>query len=234
MNARRDARNKVPYGPNIVRAWFDTVLQPALQGLENERRFLKKHNWTLRFRVGHLEYLAVLEEHLPAAAVANLHQFASFFPGIETAIERHDEYVGVLALDCRVLHKAILNSPHFRGIFAAVSAETRNQLGRDFQTYFGGSSSEEDFMGTLAEYLVNNIGDLPSAYVTADLWNHYRARFEAAIATPELEEPRKQTLQDGQNLLREVEKLGSLMKKVRDELSLRFDVPIVETASSAR
>ena len=82
-------------------------------------------------------------------------------------------------------------------------------------------------MAIIAEYLVNNIEDLPGLYTTAELWNRYRARLLHAIATPELAGIRAETTQSGQNFLNAVEELGSLLKKVRDDLSLEFDVPIV-------
>jgi hypothetical protein len=63
---------KGPYGPNIVRAWFDTVFRYALRGLESERSFLTGRNWTFRFHTRALEYLGPLVEHLPAKARENL------------------------------------------------------------------------------------------------------------------------------------------------------------------
>ena len=79
---QRTGRKKKPYGPNIVRAWFDTVFQYALRGLDNERGFLVRRNWTFRFRSRTLEYLCPFAEHLPGAARENLEQFVSFFPEV--------------------------------------------------------------------------------------------------------------------------------------------------------
>jgi hypothetical protein len=217
-----------------VRAWFDTVLHPALQGLENERRLLEQQNWTFRFRSGTLEQLGLVAELIPPGAVDNLWQFASFFPEVEKAIERHDDCFERLALDCRVLQKAILNDTHFRQVFAAVAAEVPQQLGQELQSYFGAFSSEEDFMAIIAEDLVNNIQELPGLYTTAELWNHYRARFEEAVATPELTDLREETVRSGQDFLEAVTKLKLLLEKVSAELSLQFDVPIVAAVSSDR
>jgi hypothetical protein len=60
-------RKKKPYGPHIVRAWFDTVFHYALRGLENERSLLVDRNWTFRFRSRALEYLGPLIEHCAVA-----------------------------------------------------------------------------------------------------------------------------------------------------------------------
>ena len=50
MNTKqRTGRKKKRYGPNIVRAWFDTVFHYALRALDNERHFLTKHDWIFQF-----------------------------------------------------------------------------------------------------------------------------------------------------------------------------------------
>ena len=71
-------KKKAPYGPNIVRAWFDTVFRFALKGLDSERGFLARKNWTYRFQPPSLEYLGPVREHLPGAW-DNLEQFVFFF-----------------------------------------------------------------------------------------------------------------------------------------------------------
>jgi hypothetical protein len=233
MKAIRDAK-KAPYGPNIVRAWFDTVFQHALRGLENERGFLTRRNWTFRFRSSTFEHLGVVLDLVPSAAKVNLLQFESFFPGVAEAMDRHDGHVGRLLRDCRALYKAIIDNKNFRDILASVEVEAPQRLGREFQSYFGAYSSESDFMSIIAEYLINNIEDLPTVYATAELWNHYRPRFAAAITTPALKPLQEETIVSGQLLLESVENLISQLETTRSELSLRFDVPIVEGVSSVR
>jgi hypothetical protein len=234
MKAKHDVRSKIPYGPNIVRAWFDTVFHYALGGLENERGFLTRRNWTFRGRSGTFEYLGSVRELVPPAAKVNLSQFVSFFPEVGETIDRHDDCLERLARVCGVLYEAILNNSHFREVFAAVEGEVRQKLGREFQSYFGAYSSERDFMGIIAEYLINNIENLPDHYSTAELWNHYRVRFVQAISAPELEPLRDDTTLAGRNLIEVVDELTSLLEKTRSELSLQFDVPIVVEVNSDR
>ena len=177
---------KEPYGPNIVRAWFDTVFQYALRGLDSERGFLTRRNWTFRFPTRTLEYLGPLAEHVPAAARANLEQFVSFFPQAGAKISDHDVCEHQLEESCRVYLTAILESEDFRKTFESIASEAPRALGREFSGHFGAYSSEADFMGVLAEYLINNVERLPSHYSTAELWNRYGRRFLPVISTSAL------------------------------------------------
>lgn len=235
MNTKQSTRRKKkPYGPNIVRAWFDTVFYYSLAGLERERGFLVRRNWTFRFRDATLEYLGPLAAHLPTAARENLEQFVSFFPEASARITDHDGAERQLEQNCRTYFEAILNHPHFRAVFESVGTEAPQALGREFSSHFGAYSSDTDFMGILAEYLVNNVETLPSHYSTAELWNHYRDRFLPVVLTPELAPFRETTTQAGQALLKAVEDLTSSLKSIRSELSLEFDVPYVAELNSVR
>jgi hypothetical protein len=89
-------------------------------------------------------------------------------------------------------------------------------------------------MGVLAEYLINNVETLPSQYITAKLWNHYRDRFLHVISTPELASFAESTAQFGQAMLEAVDVLSSSLKNTRSELSLEFDVPYVAELNSVR
>jgi hypothetical protein len=230
---QRSTRKKKP-GPNIVRAWFDTVFHYALRGLASEQGFLTRGNWTYRFHRRTLEYIAPLAEHLPSAGRENLEQFLFFFPAVGHLIEQHNHGVERLLETCSAFHASIINSSDFREVFALVQVEAPAALGGDFSSHFGAYSAEADFMGILAEYLVNNIEELPSHYSTARLWNQFRDRFVHVAAAPELAPYRHDTEASGQELLRSVDELNSALKATRSELSLDFDLPYVAETASVR
>jgi hypothetical protein len=222
------------YGPNIVRAWFDTVFHFALSGLESERSFLVSRNWTFRFRIRALEYLSPLAEHLPAAARENLEQFKSFFPKTAVLIREHDSREQQLKRSCSDYLDALLNNTDFQKVVESVAEEAPGTLGREFNSYFGGYSSETASLGILAEYVVNNVGQLANHYSTAELWNSYRERFLKAASTAELAAFGKATERSGHAMLQAVNDLTSSLKNTRAELSLEFDVPYVATVDSIR
>ena len=229
----KSGRKKPPYGPNIVRAWFDTVFHYALRGLEHERSFLERRNWTYRFHLDALEYLAPLAEHLPGSARDNLEQFLSFFPDMSALIGDHDRETARLARACSELHAAILASPSFERVFSEVEAEAPAALGGDFSSHFGAFSTKEQFKGLLAEYVVDNVRENPGYYTTARLWKHYHERFFSVLSEPGLASHRQAADGCGQALLTAVVKLASRLKESRSDLSLKFDVPIAVEITSA-
>lgn len=236
MTSDRQPRRsgKRPYGPNIVRAWFDTVFHYVLSGLEMEKRFLVRRNWTFRHYSRTLEYVAAVGKHVPAGALENFEQFISFFPEEDTLVRRHDESVQRLQDRCLAYADAIAQNAHFLTTFRRVEAESPQVLNRQFKEHFGAYSSEEDFKRILAEYLVNNFDSLADIYSTAALWNRYRGDLLSAVATTELMPLREATDQAGRNVVEATDELIASLKKIRNELSLEFDVPFVAELSSVR
>lgn len=227
-----NSRKKTPYGPNIVRAWFDTVFHYALQGLEMESSFMAQRNWTFRFKRQTLEYIAPIAEHVSARD--NLEQFLSFFAGVKALVAEHDRGVQHLLETCSDFHAAIVKSPSFWRVFDSVEVEAPTALGSEFSDHFGAYSAREDFAGILAEYLVNNIENLPDHYSTSRLWNTFRDRFRHVVDMPELVPYRQATEAAGRDLLGVVNRLTRKLKQVRSELSLEFDAPFVAEITSAR
>lgn len=235
MKAKRQTRrSKLPYGPNIVRAWFDTVFHYSLRGLASERDFLIHRNWTFRFQRRTLEYIGPLREHLPSGARENLEQFISFFPDIGGLIDRHDERQAALLEICRIFHEAILKDRAFQDIFETVARSTAEDLHKDFSAYFGAYSSKEEFAGILAEYLVNNVENLPSYYSTSELWNRYHRQFAAVLSSGELAHLGDRTERAGKALIESIDALISAFKMIRAELSLQLDVPYVAEINGVR
>ncbi len=223
-----------PYGPNIVRAWFDTVFQYALQGLETEQSFLSRRNWTFRFRIQTRLSIWVRWRALACRGPRNLEQFVSFFPEVGEKVSEHDGCEHGLEDACRSYFAAILDSSDFHRAFEDVAAETPKSLGVEFSRHFGAYSSQADFMAILAEYLINNIDVLPGHYTTAALWNQCRSRFLPVVSSPALSPFREATERAGTDLLVAAEGLSSLFKTTPSGLSLRFDVPYVAELISAR
>src|SRR5712691_7216831 len=153
----RSSHKKPPYGPNIVRAWFDTVIRPALRGLETEQSFLERKNWTFRFHPPSLEFIGPLREHLPGGAAENLDHFLSFFPAVRSAVDQHDHLVRALLSECRAFHEAVAASPRMLEVYRQIAEDAPARLASDISGHFGAYSQEADFIGVLAELLVNNI-----------------------------------------------------------------------------
>lgn len=75
----------------------------------------------------------------------------------------------------------------------------------------------------------------PHYYATAELWNHFRDAFVSAADNEDLAPLREGAELVGRNLKAESEELIAMMKRIRSELSLEFDVPVVaELSTSSR
>lgn len=235
MERRTNARRlrKPPYGPNIVRAWFDTVFHPMLSGLENEISFLDRRNWTFRQDSEMLGHIAPVVGYVGRAR-ENLEQFVSFFSDVEMLTSRHDELVACLSDSCLLYFNAVLENEQFLRAYENARADALKVLKRDFHEFFGSYSTEDEFKRILAEYIVNNLGSLPHYYATAQLWNYFRDAFVSATGTQGLASHREATEQAGRKLEAASENLIAAMKTIRSELSLRFDLPVVAELSTTR
>jgi len=229
MRTSSRAKKKPPYGPNIVRAWFDTVLNPGLRGLDRERSLLDRKSWTYRFYSDSLESIAPFAAH--GVSRANLEQFTEFFAEVASRVGQHDECVESLRLACGNYHAAIMNDPGFREAVRQIEAEVPETIGGEFGSHFGAYSRHEDFLGVLAENLVNNFEELPDYYATYKLWNQFRQRLVAVLDASELARRRRETEAAGRKLFQVVDSLIDELRRIRSALSLEVDVPFAaETA----
>jgi hypothetical protein len=228
----RSKNGKKKYGPNIVRAWFATIFQYVLGRTETECGYLARRNWSYRFYKGSLDFIVSLSEDMPTIERANLEQFAGFFPEVKDLLERHDRCVSELNSACVTLHEAILSDPVFLEVFTNVEAEAQSVFGVEFASHFGALSDRESFAGLLAEYLVNNLGDLPAYYSTARLWNRFRGRFAPVMTAPQIDSLRLETDKRGQELLDAATQLADAFRSKRLELSQELDVPVAEAVNA--
>src|SRR6266446_6460445 len=83
-------------GPKIVRAWFDTVINPLLKSLDHERSCLSRFNWTWQFRTGSLDSIRPVQDYVLSEAKENLEQFLDFYPRIRQKTKHHDDAVASL------------------------------------------------------------------------------------------------------------------------------------------
>ena len=221
-------------GPNIVRAWFDSVINPLLRALETERELLQKRNWTWRFRPAGLELIRPARVYVEPEARDNLKQFAALNPDCGRAIDSHDAKVHALLEECTKLHEATVRDESFRALCARVtSAESLSGLNvADLSELFG-AYPPEDHLNILAQYVTNNTGELGSYYVSAKLWNRYRTEFLGLRDRPNVRSHYKLTSEAGESLLREVNRLIQLLEEKRLALSLEYDQPYVAVTRPA-
>jgi hypothetical protein len=214
-------------GPNIVRAWFDTVINPLLDGLQTERDLLAAEAWTWRYRPPRLLSAVPVREHLVREARDNLEQFLAFQPQCRPLVQRHDQHAEGLLRQCQALHKALTSHPAMHILYRQAVAELSLASSSELASVFG-TDSPEEHLDVLAEYIVNSVEELPpSFYNTAPLWNRHRDEFLQLREARDLRPHWVATRTEGHALAQAAEELDRALRGVRDNLSLEYDVPFV-------
>jgi len=226
MNRKARPKKDAPYGDRIVWAWFDTVINPLLQGLRREQSLLKVRDWTWRFRRAELEFIRPVHGHLDPLAVENLEQLIMFHPEIGERIEIHDRGQSELCAQCGQLQQIITKKSNLRSLYQRrTSQQFLSQLGVSLNRLFGAYHKSEH-VKLLAEYVVNNTAPLPDYYTLAPLWNGYKDEFLSVLEAPEVKEQSDRTTDAGEELLRATDLLVESLKRTRSQLSLEHDIPI--------
>lgn len=219
------------FGEKIVAAWFETVINPALQGLSLEQEQLSEKKWTWQFMPGRLESIRHVSQMIPAGYTPNLEQFKKYHPAISENITSHDHAVAQLFVACKDLESAILDSGALREVFErVVTDEALSELGKGLEDMFV-SAEESERLGWIAQEIINGTGEIPTYFGHAPLWNKYRNEFMRVLDHPEVSDARAKADRAGEKLLQTVNRLIELLTDTRDQLSLEYDVPPVPATS---
>jgi hypothetical protein len=219
------------FGVKIVTAWFESVINPALQGLAMEQEQLEKKSLTWQFLPGGFELIRLVKQMIPIGYAPNLEQFETYHPVISENIKAHDNEVAQLFVVCMNLQREILDSGELEKIFARVTTEENlNKLGKSLNDMFTGGYKPE-YLGWIAQEMINRTGELPSYIKHSPLWNMHRDEFMQVLNHEQVSGAKVSTDRAGEKLLGTVNHLIRLLKETREQLSLEYDVPLVPTVS---
>ncbi len=213
-------------GPHIARAWFDTVLNPLIEFVELELGLLSRRNWTFSFGARTLE---LIQPVIQRFYNANLEQIIQMNVELSANLEAHDAGVENLRGAVASLYDALASNREFVQLCdSLLTADSLRDLGiREVSEIFG-AYPPSDRYNLIAQYVVNSTGDLPQHYSTAKFWNRNREIFVQCLThLPNVREQFPSTIQVAEYLSGISRTLCSQLKNLRQELSLRYDVPIV-------
>lgn len=251
MRSRRTFKGKkYKLGPNIVRAWFDTVINPLIHSLGVETFFLSSHSWTWQFRLAvppplpsiqthgfvfssPMEKIAYVRSYLDASGLLNIQQLYELYPNIKKAGEDHDNKVSDLASKCYHLHRLLKESQALRALYDRFTSPEHLSSDIGPGNIFG-AYPKSDHLALLAQYIVNNQTTLPDHFSTAIFWNTYRGEFLALLSKPDFRVPYQDTLRSGNALLKSSNRLRDMLTELRSTLSLRYDTPYVSSSAPAQ
>lgn len=216
---------KAPVGPNIVRAWFDTVINPLLQAFEREQELLATRDWTWRFVPARLEELRHAAAYIDHLTRGNAEQFFAFYPEAKRAIDEHNKAVDALTLACQHLQEALTKSAELQKVYQqTTSSDSLAELGVKLSDLFG-SYPVANHLALLAQSIINNAGEVLPYYSTAPLWNRYRKEFMAVLEPPPIRAAYENVLKKGKELRGKTDRCSALLKEIRLDLSLEHDQP---------
>jgi hypothetical protein len=222
----RTKKKNAKLGPNIVRAWFDTVINPLLRVLEIEKKYLEKHDWTWRSSPERLEVVRPVLDIIGYEAMANLEQIFEFYPDVKQLTHEHEEKREELLTTCKELHQVIRKSPALKEMYdEARSEDSLSKFGiRNLGDIFP-DGPERRNLDFLTEYIVNNGGEFSRYILVPSFWREYREVFLSILNSPEVRDHNKKALKVGESLLKTGEGFIGLLKELRRQLSLEHDVP---------
>jgi hypothetical protein len=230
-NGSASVRLKAKVGPRIVRAWFDTVINPLIGSLETEMALAAKENWTWRYAPPRLELIRPAQRYLEPIAAASLEQISDLDPEIRTMIRSHDALVHAALEKAAALHGALITSSTFTALCDSLwNPEALAAAGIQEFEVFGGYAPKERYE-LIAQYIVNSTGDLPEYYGTSKFWNRYRSSLVRTLDSSEIHPNYEALVQVGANLITAARALLRRLKEVRLALSLEHDVPYVVGSS---
>ena len=213
-------------GPRIVRAWFDTVLNPLIEFVELELGLLDRRNWTFSFLARTLELIQPVRQRLYNA---NLEQILQLNVELSANIETHDAAVETSRSSVAALYDALVSNREFVQLCDSLLA-AENLVGldvREAKEIFGAYPFSDRY-NLIAQYVVNSTGELPPHYSTANFWNQNRkVLLQCLTRLPNVREHFASAVQVAEHLVSVSRTLDSQLKKLRQELSLRYDVPII-------
>lgn len=231
MAAKKPKISRRRVGPNIVRAWFDTVVNPVLRGIRYELELIDKKDWTWRFQPGRLEAIRFIRDYVAVDAQENFDDFLSTHPKISFDVQIHDQRVQWLLTQCIGLQREIVQFLKDSKLCdKLIAAESISKSGVGSEDPFGGDPNflREDL---LAQYIINNTGELPGYYTAAQLWNRHRDELLAVLNEPKLNEVYQST-HDAANELRKADiKTDHALTEARERLSRQHDVPFVSQSA---
>jgi hypothetical protein len=211
--------------PNIVGAWFDTVINPLLDALEVESDLLQKKNWTWQFQADGLESIRHIIGHVALDARPNLELFGQLNPEVAVLLEKHDKAVDKLSRNCAELQAALQSCSRLRELYLKyTSPKYLATIHRTVADLFG-AYPQSQHTALLAQYMVNNTPDLPEYYYTAPFWNKYRKIFLMLLSMSTVRTRSTAVNAAGLQLLRDVDRLILILRKTRLRLALKYDVP---------
>jgi hypothetical protein len=200
-----------------MKAWIYSVLNPLAEVLRAENKLLSKQNLTWRYRTAGMEFILLTRDLIQPSARPNYDDLLQGRPDLKPAMNARDERVRTLGQAALACWTHLTQYSPFRQIVAG----QLKQWKEEGNPYPGGGVSEEEFWLLIAEYLMNNVEELPYHYSSRAFWSRFRQIFLASRAGSPFSQLEK-SISDLQQLN---ESLIETLDQTRSNLCEQYDIP---------
>ncbi len=202
-----------------VKAWIHAVINPLLEGLRTHEHFLKNRNWTFRSDTQDLEFIRPLQVYVEHFTFPNFEDFVASNPKIGRELAKHDDLRKNLLERCRTAFKHLLKLESFQEMVAFSLSLYRRE--DETSNYRMGESEEESLRRALAQFIINNIRELPEYYLDSKFWHRFASEFLALRSGEVFGEVDGAGLE----LQKHDQQLSTALIKLRSDLAEKWDVP---------
>ncbi|MGE0820876.1 MAG: hypothetical protein AB7G75_00420 [Candidatus Binatia bacterium] len=198
-----------------VKAWIYSVMNPLMEDLLAENTLLSKKNITWRYQTMEMEFIQRAREHISPSLRPNYDDLLRGMPILKPQMEERDEKVEMLFQIAQECWQQLVSQLHFQ------VEQSLLQWEKEGNPYPGGGTPEGGFFQLVAEYVMNNIEELPAHYTSRTFWSRFRADFLVFRSGHNFSRL-EQTLAE---LKQANEALIETLDQTRSELCEEYDIP---------
>jgi len=205
-------------GKERRKAWMYSVINPLLNGLEIEKSFLARKNWTFRRYNRDLEFIRPVRALVDFQSRPNLDDFVTSNPTARGRLDDRDARREDLRKACNAAFEALVSVVDFQRKVSECLNTFVKETARDPASIF--NPNIKPYEG-VAEIIINNVAELPDHYGPHQFWSRFRDEL--------MPFRRGQSFQHadraGAELDRSDQVLSAVLTKLRSNLAKEYDIP---------
>jgi hypothetical protein len=204
-----------------VAAWIYTVMNPIIDSLQRELGLLDRENLTWRSSTGRCEFIRTVQEYVDSTQWPNYYDFVADHSIFEAGFKQHDSSLEKLNGLAMQLYDWMLTWGDFSAALDISFIKYESQKGSSPTSGPDIIDFRNEIPKHAAEYLINNVHDLPSHYTFSGFWKIASGSLMDFRLHPRFQPLRKTT----NNLALNSSRLKQALESRRLSLSREFDVP---------
>jgi len=191
-----------------VRAWLKTVIAPMVTALDVESNRAEERSWSFRGRRRRdFEFLLPSQMMVARPYLPNLEQMQRYDGTFANLAKKHDGSLDDLRRACQATYDSVLADSGFSTLIQQCSGANPE--------YF-------------AEYVVNNVQNLPYDYSDNELWNKHATAFLDLRRSPALGASFDALDEAGDHFTEAVRQLRTYLRTLQQQFADRYNLPAVE------